>query len=172
VFQGWESFYGLIGSASASLTGLLFVVVTLTQARDRSQALRGASIYMTPTVLNFAVVLSTSAVATAPRLGTMTTALVLGLGVLVGLAHAIWACIGIRGRVVGAAHWSDFWLYGAAPLTIYIALSASCVALWTGAHWAVRAIAVLLLALLLAGIRNAWDLVTWIAPTRNASAGQ
>src|SRR5581483_8550622 len=69
VFQGWANFYLMTGSASAGLTGLLFVVVTLLQVRERSQTLWGAAIYMTPTVLSFAVVLSVSAVATAPSFG-------------------------------------------------------------------------------------------------------
>jgi hypothetical protein len=173
VFQGWDNFYLMTGSAAAGLIGLLFVVVTLTQGRDRSQAMRGVSIYMTPTVLNFAVVLSTSAVATAPGLAVPVMAAVLGAGVLVGLGNAVWACVAMRRPPPGSEppHWSDFWLYGAAPAMIYLGLLATDVALWMQADWAVDAMAALLLALLLLGIRNAWDLVTWMAPQRNKDAG-
>lgn len=172
MFEGWDNFYLMTGSAAAGLVGLLFVVVTLTESRERSQALRAVSIYMTPTVLNFAVVLATSAVATAPHLTVMATGAVLGFGVLVGLANAVWACIAIGGRRLGAEppHWSDFWLYGAAPTIVYLGLAAADVALWIRAAWAVNAVAALLLTLLLLGIRNAWDLVTWMAPRRNSDA--
>lgn len=170
MFQGWDNFYYMTGSAAAGLIGLLFVVVTLTQGRERSQALRGVSIYMTPTVLNFAVVLATSTVTTAPGLADPVMAAVLGLGVLVGLGNALWACVAIRALTPGSEppHWSDFWLYGAAPAAIYLGLLATDIALWIQADWAVDAMAGLLLALLLFGIRNAWDLVTWMAPQRNS----
>jgi hypothetical protein len=173
MFHGWDNFYFLIGSAAAGLIGLLFVVVTLTAGSERSQASRGASLYLTPTALHFAVVLSISAVAVMPRLAVSTAAAVFGLGALVGFANAIRACIGIRTPrpEMETAHWSDFWLYGGVPATIYLGLGVASVALWAGADWAVPASAALLLVLLLVGIRNAWDLVTWIAPKRKADAG-
>ena len=91
----WNNFYYLIGSAAAGLIGLLFVVVTLTAGFERSQAMHGSSFYMTPTVVNFAVVLSISAAALAPGLSTSTTAILFGLVALVGLAAATRACVGI-----------------------------------------------------------------------------
>ena len=62
MLQGWDNFYYLIGSAAASLIGLLFVVMTLTAGRERSRILRGVGLYMMPTVVHFGVVLSVSAV--------------------------------------------------------------------------------------------------------------
>jgi hypothetical protein len=166
VSHAWESFYFLVGSAAVGLIGLLFVVVTLTAGFERSRALIGSSIYMTPTVLHFAVVLAISAVAIAPGLTVAQTASIFGVAALVGLGHAIRSCVGIAARRPGMdpPHWSDFWLYGGAPATIYLGLCAASVGLWNGNDWAADAIGALLLALLLLGIRNAWDLVTWIAP--------
>ena len=168
MLQGWDNFYFMMGSAAASLIGLLFVVVTLTSGFERSQALRGASLYMTPTALHFAVVLTISAVAVAPRLGAPARALVFGLVALVGLANAVRASIGISRPREGseAPHWSDIWMYGGTPAVVYLGLCIASTALWRGAGWAAFALAGLLMALLLVGIRNAWDLVTWIAPKR------
>jgi hypothetical protein len=173
VLQGWDNFYFLIGSAAAGLIGLLFVVVTLTSGIERSQALRGASLYMTPTAVHFAVVLSVSAVAVAPRLAISTIAAVVGVAALVGLANALRASIGIGAPKppLPPPHWSDFWLYGAAPTAIYLALIAAAAGLWAGVGWAVQATAALLLTLLLLGIRNAWDLVTYMAPQGRGDAG-
>ena len=170
MFQGWDSFFQITGEGAATLTGLMFVVVTLSERRDRSQMLRAASIYLTPTVLHFAIVLATSAVAEAPRLTVVTRAVVVGIAGLTGLGNGAWACAGMARRTLGAAppHWSDFWLYGVAPTVLYTALVAVAVALGAGADWAVHAMAALLLALLLLGIRNGWDLITWMAPTRGA----
>src|ERR1700740_3153229 len=50
VFQGWDNFYFMVGSAAAGLIGLLFVVVTLTAGFDRDQAQRGQALYMNPTM--------------------------------------------------------------------------------------------------------------------------
>ena len=162
-----------MGSAAAGLIGLLFVVVTLTSGRDRSQTERGASLYLTPTALHFAVVLSISAVAIMPRLTGQTEAALFGLGALIGLANAIRSTLGIRTPRpdMEAPHWSDFWMYGAIPVTVYLGLSVSCIALWAREPWAAHAMAWMLLTLLLVSIRNAWDLVTWIAPMRSNSSG-
>jgi hypothetical protein len=78
VFEGWNDFFFMIGSAGAGLIRLLFVVVTLTSGFERSQALRGAKLYMTPTAPHFAVVLSIGAVAVAPGLAVWGMAVVIG----------------------------------------------------------------------------------------------
>lgn len=173
VFEGWSDFYLVTGTAAATLIGLLFVIVSLSESRDRAQLLRATSIYMTPTALHFAVVLTISAMALAPpRLAVAVRLLVVGVAALTGLGNAVWACLGMSRWTSGAAppHWSDFWLYGAAPTVLYLALSAAAVALGARASWACGATAITLLALLLLGIRNAWDLVTWMAPARGAGA--
>ncbi len=174
MFEGWDNFYLMIGPASAGLIGLLFVVVTLTAGRERSSAMRGVSLYLTPTALQFAVVMTVSAVAMAPRLGASATAGAVGLSALVGLACAIRACLGIVMPRSGAEppHWSDLWCYGVAPAVVYLGLCASAMALGARAEWAALATGALLLIMLLLGIRNAWDLVTWIAPGRPADSGQ
>ena len=173
MFQDWDSFFIMIGGAAGGMIGLLFVVVTLTAGRERSQALRGTSIYMTPIVVHFAVVLSAGAVAVAPRLPVWATVAVIALGALIGLGNAAWTCVAIgpfqpNGE---SPHWSDFWLYGAAPAAIYVGLLAVSAALLMRAGWAVDATAALLLSLLLFGIRNAWDLVTWMAPQGKPDGG-
>jgi hypothetical protein len=87
-----------------------------------------------------------------------------------GLACSGRAFLGFRmPRTGGGPHWSDFWLYAALPTTLYAGLIAASVGIWSRASWAALALAGLLLTLLLLGIRNAWDLVSSIAPGRGAS---
>lgn len=174
MFEGWSSFYQMTGTAAATLIGLLFVIVSLSESRDRDQLLRATSIYMTPTALHFAIVLTISAMAVAPpRFRLVVQVVVVGIAALTGLGNCIWACLGMSRLTPGAPppHWSDFWLYGAAPTALYLGLCADTVALGMRMGWACAATAVTLLALLLLGIRNAWDLVTWMAPARGASSG-
>ncbi len=56
---------------------------------------------MTPSLIHFAVVLSVSAVAVAPRLPIVVTAGLFALAALVGLGNAIWATVGIALRRPG-----------------------------------------------------------------------
>ena len=163
MFEHWDSFYLLIGGASGALIGLLFIVVTLIRGGDSGQRLRAASIFMTPTVVHLSMVLTVSALATAPGI-PMSAA---------GAAFAACAlvCVGFSGRSlmmlatggIKAAHWSDLWGYGVAPLAVSLALLVSITAIWFAPDWAPRGIAASLIATLLMAIRNAWDLVTWIS---------
>jgi hypothetical protein len=167
VLQGWDNFYYLIGSASAGLIGLLFVVMTLTAGRDRSRIVRAAGIYMTPTIVTFGVVLAISAIAMAPGLPLIPRGVAFGAFALSGLAASMRGCLGIvkLRKEPQPPHWSDHWCYGVAPVAMYLGLtSVIAAAFWGHSSWAPYALGGLLLTLLLLGIRNAWDLVTWMTP--------
>jgi hypothetical protein len=165
MFYGWDNFFLMVGPSAASLIGLLFVVVTLTAGRERSSALRGAALYLTPTVFHFGVVLAVAAVAMAPGLTVGETGLLIAALAVFGLGYT--AQIGwrlYRADDGAKPHWSDFWTYGAAPPVIYLFLLAADALVFWRADLAAYGVAVTLLILLFTGIRNAWDLVTWMAP--------
>jgi len=168
VAPGWSNFFFLVGSAAAGLIGLMFVIVTLMAGVERSRALRSQALYMTPTIAHFGAVFAISAVSLAPGLSLREAACLFGLLALLGLACAGRAVIGFARPTSGAMspHWSDFWLYAALPAALYATLVVVAVGVWKHADWASRTQAALLLALLLLGIRNAWDLVSWMAPSR------
>ena len=172
MFEGWGNFYFLLGSASASLIGLIFVVTSLARGRDRSKVERGQRLFMTPTVFNFAAVLSLSAVALTPRLSPLAHQWTLGLLGAYGLGYSL--VILIQGLALrrqsqgGAPHWSDAWCYGFVPPVIYLAFEASVLVSHLQHDLGCDGVALSLLALLLIAVRNAWDLVTWMAPMANA----
>jgi hypothetical protein len=166
MFEGWDNFFVLIGTASGGLIGLLFVVITLTSGLERGRALRASGIYMTPNVVHFAVTLVASAMALAPRISTRVDALVLAGAALAGLSNAVRTCLGVAAFAREAGnqpHWSDMPLYGFAPGLLYLLLLSNAAAIWLGAGFAPFALAALLMVLMLLAIRNAWDLITWIA---------
>ncbi|HWE46307.1 MAG TPA: hypothetical protein VG407_09800 [Caulobacteraceae bacterium] len=165
MFHGWDNFFLTTGPAAGSLIGLLFVVVTLTAGRDRDSTLRGAALYLTPTVFHFGVVMAMSAAAMAPGLTSDQTALVLGAISLYGVGYTL--IIALRlGKADGNVkpHWSDIWMYGVTPPIVYLLLLGATALEFVQPKLAPYVVAALLMTLLFMGIRNAWDLVTWMAP--------
>ena len=167
MLSGWTNFYLILGPASATLIGLMFVVVSLTSGLERSRALRAGAAYMTPTILHFGAVLVVSATAVAPPMPAGLLGLVVGAVAVAGAVGAVRACVQLRAFVVGPGsnpHWSDHLTYGVLPLVLYLALAGVALGLACGARLAVNALALTTLALLIMGVRNAWDLISWMAP--------
>jgi hypothetical protein len=165
MFHGWDNFFLVTGPAAGSLIGLLFVVVTLTAGRDRESTLRGAALYLTPTVFHFGVVMAISAVAMAPGLTATETALIVGAIALYGVGYTgliAWRLWNADRQV--KPHWSDVWMYGGMPPIVYFLMVIATGIEFYRPAFAPYVIALMLMALLFMGIRNAWDLVTWMAP--------
>jgi hypothetical protein len=173
MFPGWDNYFFLTGSAAAGLIGLLFVVVTLTAGVDRTRAIRGAALYMTPTMVQFLAVFTISAVAVAPHLSPIWVAGLSAAITLLGLVNAVRATLGIARPQTSlpTPHWSDLWCYGAGPALLYLALLVACLEVSRQVEGAPATLAGRMLALLLLAIRNAWDLVTSLAPTGPSAAG-
>jgi hypothetical protein len=62
----WDSFYGIVGSAAATLIGLQFVVLTLIAERPPLRAAEAGAAFATPTIVHFGAALLLSAVLRAP----------------------------------------------------------------------------------------------------------
>ncbi|HEY5081551.1 MAG TPA: hypothetical protein VII91_06470 [Bauldia sp.] len=163
----WETFYFMVGSSSAGLIGLLFVVVTLSADTTVRRAEIASKTFVTPTVFHFGVIFFISTVAVMPEvpIGAMALAIAVisFLGVL--FAGAVIARL-VRGAVA-ITHWSDYLFYGALPAVAYVCLIAAAAGLWLDAPFALHGVAAAMLFLLLLGIRDAWDLATWLSYHRN-----
>src|SRR2546426_4412365 len=86
--SAWESFYVIIGSSSAALTGLMFVVISLvTEKRARQAVEGGLAAYATPTIVHFCAAFLVSAVVSAPWHSAANASFVIGLIGLVGVAY-------------------------------------------------------------------------------------
>jgi hypothetical protein len=166
MFEGWDNYFVLTGTASGGLIGLLFVVVTLTSGFERSRAIRGSEIYMTPNLVHFAVVLVASALVLAQRLSPRVDALILAGAGLAGLGNAVRTCRGILefAKEGNPPHWSDMPLYGFAPGLLYVGLIGVAAMVWMQWPAAPFALAAIAMVLMLLSIRNAWDLITFMAP--------
>ncbi len=173
MFHGWDAFYSLLGTAAGALISLLFVVMTLTGGgREGSNTGRGIKVFMTPVVFHFAIVIAISATALAPGLPPPLVELAVALCAVTGLVHMVIAGLPFGRDDFQASHWSDFWCYVAAPGLVYLAMGATAYALRVRPDLAVHALGLVLVILMLTAIRNAWDLVTWLAPRTSRAASE
>src|SRR5215467_8724567 len=89
----WSNFYLTTGSAAATLTGLMFVVITLVKRGDRTQtqaqSQNGISTFSTPIVMHFAAVLFVSLFLSAPLHSFVSAAIVLAIGGLFGIGYVV-----------------------------------------------------------------------------------
>lgn len=164
MFEHWDEFYLLAGSAAAVLIGLIFVVMTLMQDRPRSSVLAGSRLYMGPVVLQVSFVLVLSAAALVPGITARAFAATCAVVAIWGAIRGLMSAIGIWRIEGGEVHWTDKWFYGVAPTALYLALAFTAWAFWSAQPWAQITVAATITGLLLLSIRNEWDLVTWLAP--------
>jgi hypothetical protein len=165
MFHGWENFFYLLGSAAGALIGLMFIVITLTAGHEPRRVSRGAPVYVAPIVFHFAVVFVVSAVSEVPGLSSSLVGLFLGACAIAGLAYSAATTIRLcrKGWEDPIPDWSDKCFYGFLPSVIYLAFAVAAGAVWIAERKAVLAIGGIMLATLLLGIRNAWDLATTLA---------
>ena len=171
VFEGWEEYFLMIGSSAGALIGLMFVVVTLTAGRDRSEVEHGKHLYTSPIVWHLAVILVLSGAAIAPTMSAKLFAVMTGGLAILGLIMGIRSTAGIirRPEFSNAAAFDSFW-YGIAPAVVYAGLAGAALAVLRGHRWGTTLVAADLMVLLLVSIHAEWDLVTYLAP-RSEQAG-
>lgn len=171
MFDRWSEYFFMIGSSAAALIGLMFVVVTLTAGRDRSELEPGKKLYTTPIVWHLGVVLVLSGAAEMPPMTLRLFGLACGLAALIGIIAGIRITAGITRAQLASNHtrYDAFW-YGAVPVVAYVALGVSAAALFEDQGWGLIAAAISNMALLLVSIHNEWDLVTFLAPIAQSPA--
>jgi hypothetical protein len=162
MFDAWQNFYLLTGPAAAALIGWLFVIATINAGFDREKAIRGTRVYSTPIVFHFAAVTLVSAVMLMPHLPALACAGAIAASAGAGLVYCGFVGRALRsGRLEG--HWADFWTFAVAVGIAYAGMLAAGLLEAADDAAAPWVLAASVLALLMIGIYNSWDLVTWIA---------
>jgi len=171
VFSTWESFYVIVGSAAAALTGLQFVVMTL--AADSPIRSDTIDAFGTPTIVHFCSALLVSATITAPWPGTTGAAVVLGAMAACGIGYAALVTRRARSQHDYEPVLEDWIWHMALPFAGYALLFAGAVMVPRDTSRALFAVAAAALLLLFIGIHNSWDTVTYlvIARSERRSAG-
>ena len=162
---GWETFYVIVGSSAAALTGLMFVVITLIADSERPRSARLVAAFGTPTVVHFCVALVIAAILTAPWRTLANVAVAVGMTGASGLVYTLMVMHRARRQTDYKPVLEDWLFHSVFPFVAYTAVVIAAVALRAYPERALFAVAAAVLALVLIGIHNAWDTVTYVAVT-------
>jgi hypothetical protein len=164
----WQNVYVIFGSAAGALIGLQFVVMALIANVSRTPELAQAGVaFTTPTIVHFSMVLFLSGVMCAPWREIAPVAALWGSA---GLARTVYCVIITRRMREQSAYKPEFedWLfYSALPLVTYATLIASALLGFAQPRASLFCVAAVAFILLLIGIHNAWDNVTYHVFTKN-----
>lgn len=157
----WQNFYAIVGSSAGALIGLQFVAMSLISGRPAVPAdPRAAAAFATPTIIHFTTVLGLAGILSAPWDWIGAAAVAWGL---VGLGGVLYAII-ITWRMRHTRYkpeWEDWLFHSLLPFAAYVTLAVSARAALFRPREALFAVAAAVLLLLLIGIHNAWDAVTY-----------
>ena len=174
VLTDWQSFYVLVGSSAAALTGLTFVVVTIAaedgdMERSAAARLSGMRVFITPIAVHFGSALWLSALMCIPwRAAAALQVLLIGTG-LGGLVYCATLISRMLAGFVGYKPFASDWIWNAAlPVVAYLALAATGFQLPRQLVISLYAVSGAVLLLLFIGIHNAWDVVIWVTTERHA----
>ena len=160
----WQNFYVIIGTAAATLTGLLFVVITLISGAlvRVSTPWSGIRVFSTPNVLHFGIALLIAVLMSVPWPTLWPAGLLVGLAGLWGVIYVFIVLWEVRHRLSYHLVLSDWLWYALLPLLTYSILLVAGILLPISAGFALFVIAAATLLLVMMGIRNAWDVVTYM----------
>jgi hypothetical protein len=156
----WHDYFMILGTASATLIGAMFVVVSIGSGflnRDRSAAIRT---FLSSTVLNLTTTLLGAALTMVPTLDWRWLGAIIGVVGIVGFVHSLRALFGFN-QHSGTDH-SDWFWYAIFPVVGYALLLAAAATALRGMPVSLDLLAAALAFLLVAGIRNAWDMIVFL----------
>jgi hypothetical protein len=171
MIAAWANFYVIVGSAAAALISVQFVVIALIanlRTLTNSDLIRA---FGTPTVVHLGSALVVSAVMTAPWPSPLAAGMAIGTCGLVGVAYGCLVIRRARRQTTYQPVWEDWLWHALLPCGVYAAFALAGLLLYRAPTAALFVVASGTLVLLLIGIHNAWDTVTYIvtsAPHRES----
>ena len=162
-FAAWESFYVIVGSSAAALTGLQFVVTVLGAEMRGPRSAHVTSAFSTPTIVHFCAVLLNAAILSAPWRRLPSAALAICVFAALGVFYTFLVLGHARKQSDYVPVLEDWIWHTILPLVAYLALLVSAVFLPGDPGPSLFVVGGASLLLLFVGIHNAWDAVVYIA---------
>jgi len=160
---GWDSFYVMIGSSAAALTGLTFVVIALATDKHRINA-RGLRVFVTPSIVHFGTVLTVAAFLCVPRQTLLSVCIGLGIAGVAGLVYSGTTAASMRQIGQSYVPVREDWVWHVIlPIGAYLVLVAMAFLGWRSPDAGLYGAAFASTALLFIGIHNAWDVAVSIS---------
>ncbi|MBV8134917.1 MAG: hypothetical protein JO121_04635 [Deltaproteobacteria bacterium] len=153
----WHDFYVLVGTAGATLLGLLFIAVSLGAGYLTKESQSATRTFMSPVVIHFTSVFFLSALALFPSHQAKFLAVLVGATALIGAIISTYITIQVV-RTDMTNYLQDYLAYGLLPGVGYLVLLVAAVSIYLQKDFGLNALAAALLLLAIANIRNAWDL--------------
>jgi hypothetical protein len=160
--ETWHEFYILVGTAGLTLTGLLFVVVSLRPRFVASRQATGVRAFVSPNAVYFTTALVVSAFFLVPDLSATVAGAMLCLGAGASLLYLVYTRAHQQWRRGKLPPLDWVWFVGL-PLLSYLLLLLSGAGILVQSPFSIHGVAASLILLIIIGIRNAWDLVLWIS---------
>ena len=160
--EKWHEFYLLIGTAGVTLTGLLFVVVSLGPRLTSERHGDSTRAFLSPNAVFFTTTLVVSAALMVPSLPANVAGALLCAGAVGSLGYLVYTRAHAHWRRNKLPFLDWIWFIGL-PFAAYGLLLLSGIGVLLQAPLALHGVAVALLLLLVVGIRNAWDMVIWVS---------
>jgi hypothetical protein len=154
----WHDFYLLVGTAGATLLGLLFIAVSLGAGYSTEVRQSATRTFMSPVVVHFTSVFFLSAVALCPWHQFQFFAALIGATALIGAIISTYITIQVV-RTDMTNYIEDYLPYGLFPDLGYLALLAAAMSIYLEKEFGLSVLAGALLLLAIVNIRNAWDLM-------------
>ncbi|MGN6148610.1 MAG: hypothetical protein ACTHPD_08740 [Rhizomicrobium sp.] len=156
--EPWHDFYVMMGGSGGALVGATFVVATLAgNIEKRAIGIKG---FITPATVHLGSVVVASAILMVPTLSALFLALLLGIGGLAGLVYGIVVYFRVTTLKIDVI---DRCWYCIFPVLMYALLGVSAALVFLkDIAVGLELIAAALVALLIIGMRNAWDMATFM----------
>jgi hypothetical protein len=168
LLAGWQNFFVIVGSSAGALTGLQFVVVVLIADLPITRGTAEANdAYATPTIVHFGTVLLMSAVLSAPWRGIAAPAALWGTAGIAGVVYSVVVARRLRSQTAYEPVFEDWLFHVLLPVVAYTVLAAAAWVSRAHAREALFGVGGAALLLLVIGLHNAWDTVTYLVFVRN-----
>jgi hypothetical protein len=159
--EHWREFFLLSGTGGVTLTGVLFIVISLGPKIIAREMDTGVRAFFTPQVVLFATVLVISNALMAPAIPQELIGWLLCIGAVASIVY-LWSTHGHRRWRENGLPVRDWIWYIALPYLAYVLVLIEGAGILRDDMRALPAAGATMVLMLVIGIRNAWDLAVWM----------